>query len=276
MRHRGRARVVRPVAGAGGGGGGSGETFFAMDLRSAAGPLYGWTSIGTGHEAAFSHAFVAGGGAGGRDCVEIRMTPLAMGTQPAADCRCGWGGVSGWPTFSQGESVYYRAYLQHVVSGTVANSVDGGSWAGKEVIIGGSADSWRVIQQMQDPSQSPNHPFILSKNIDGPPGSTWDETSYAQKLILPSSSAFALQWEVRLGPTASGGGRLAVWVNSDTYASPTRTSGSDLALDAAEMLDGAQVWQSISPLLNNGASLTIRISALEFGTAFDSAWAANL
>lgn len=273
MRYRRRSVILPRPASAGGA---FPEAFFTMDISSGAGPTYGFTSVGTGHEAGFDHSFNAGGGVGGRDAVDIVMTPVTIGGAPASDMRCGWGGVSSWPSFTQGEALYCQMYLQHIASDPCDNAVDGGTWEGKEVIIGGDTDSWRIIQAMSDPDWPTNHAGFVGKNIDGYPASTWnDGIGFSDKLILPTSSAFAVQWGCETGATSSADGVFKIWVNNDTYASPTKTSGTNLALDASLMFGEPQMWQSIHPVAT-GSTLTIRISHVSFSKEFISNFYASM
>lgn len=265
--------ALRPRCGAAGGGGGGTSPLFEMNISSGASPSYGWSGGQVVPDnAIWTYTFRSGGGPGGRNAVEIsrenRSTCPGVGNQPG---KFGYFGTGESPAPGGGVSRFYRLYMR-VETGSVfafydwsdcsngnggdkVIEVQNGSANGRAILHSGYQDDtpalWRWMLEFSDATTDTG--FIYALN-------TW----------------YAIQMEIHWSTNGStADGYAKVWVNNDTYASPTLQVLNEIApaeANQAEINFGyySNYW------LRSGGSLVKRIGAFEYDDAFDSSWHADM
>jgi hypothetical protein len=168
----------------------------------------------------------------------------------------GWG-VS-VPQAQTGDTRYIRLRIR--VLTPVNPSGVGDLWTDKFIILGdGSDNSSRVIIELRPNPQDNALDTRIQKNIDGPEHGTTVAT-------IPNGQLVSLQFEARSGSA----GRVALWMNNDNYAAPTRTSPA-FALSAAAWNNLRVGFYSNASLASNG-SINFEVTDLQYDDQFDSAW----
>lgn len=181
----------------------------------------------------------------------------------------GWS-KTGLASVADGVSRFARCYLR-VRSPFNATGNDD-PWTSKWAMIGdqGGAAENRVIAQLATRIDDTDIQLRITKNIGPVP----DEGTTDYNLTSLINTWIALQYEARPG---SGTGYIKLWVNNDTFGSPSRSS-------SLFTISGAN-WTSydIGPagFYNNastaaGGSVIIDIAKIEYADSFDSSWFANM
>jgi hypothetical protein len=168
----------------------------------------------------------------------------------------------GWstaiPQIESGQAVYIRMRLRAV--GSQSSVGVGDVWTNKFVILGDGSDSRsRVIIEMRQ-SLGDSLATRIQRNIDG-------DDARTPLVDLPRDVPVSLQYEARSGDR----GRVAVWMNNNTYGAPAATSPI-FALSSA-------AWSNINVGFYSNATLApsgrivFEVTDLEVGTGFDPTWA---
>ncbi len=168
----------------------------------------------------------------------------------------GWG-VS-VPQAQQGDSRYIRLRLR--VTSPVNPSGIGDLWTDKFIILGdGSDNSSRVIVELRPNGSDNGLETRIQKNIDG-------DEARTPLLGLPMDQTLSLQFEARSGSS----GRVALWMNNNTYGSPTRVS-PNFSLSAAAWNNLRVGFYSNASLASNGR-ITYEVTDLQYDDQFDANW----
>jgi hypothetical protein len=168
----------------------------------------------------------------------------------------GWGVAV--PQANQGDSRYIRLRLR--VNGPVRPSGVGDLWTDKFIILGdGSDNSSRVIIELRPNMTDNGLETRIQKNIAG-------DEARTPLLGIPNDQTVSLQFEARSGSS----GRVAVWMNNDTYGSPTRVS-PNFSLSAAAWNNIRVGFYSNASLASSG-NINFEVTDVQYDDQFDANW----
>jgi hypothetical protein len=168
----------------------------------------------------------------------------------------GWGVTV--PQAAQGDTRYIRLRIR--VVGPVGPAGVGDLWTDKFIILGdGSDNTSRVIVELRPNMTDNGLETRIQKNISG-------DEARTPLLGLPNDQQVSLQFEARSGSS----GRVAVWMNNNTYGSPTRVS-PNFSLSAG-------AWNNLRVGFYSNASLALsghivyEVTDVQLDDQFDPNW----
>jgi hypothetical protein len=167
----------------------------------------------------------------------------------------GWG-VNGLPVPQDGQARYIRLRLR--VVGPVDGTGVGDVWTDKFIVLGDGSDSGsRVIVELR-PTPTGLETRI-QKNIEG-------DDQRTPLLSIPSDQLVSLQYEARSGSS----GRVAIWMNNNVYASPSRTS-PNFSLPARAWNNLRVGFYSNASLASSGRVI-FEVTDVQYDDQFDPNW----
>jgi hypothetical protein len=168
----------------------------------------------------------------------------------------GWGVAV--PQANQGDSRYIRLRIR--INSPVNPAGVGDLWTDKFIILGdGSDNSSRVIVELRPNMTDNGLETRIQKNIAG-------DEARTPLVGIPMDQSVSLQFEARSGSA----GRVAVWLNNNTYSSPTRVS-PNFTLSAAAWNNLRVGFYSNASLASNGR-VNFEVTDLQYDDQFDPNW----
>jgi len=247
----------------------AGGDLFTMDMSSGAQSLAGFT--GTSGDAELgvvvNRTYVAGAGPSGQAVYRFNFLHDAAQQNAGA----GWGGEHylGWGADvgvapAQGVTRYTRFRMRMGATNNY-NALDSATGAAGEtihkIVIIGDGNPGRTIVQVNG---QPDDTFALRGQLGG--------GSETEVLGLLRNTWYNVQVETVTGSTAiSADGSLKLWINNNTYASPSR-SATGLVISAAGYDNVAFGYYNNRGIASDGV-YSIDLTNFEYATAFDAGWA---
>jgi hypothetical protein len=243
-----------------------------MNTASSAYPDSGW---GAGAafvpNTNFTRAHLGNVGPDGQGVISLRQLSNRSGSFSGGQFGWGWRGRIEAVQPAQGVVRYYR-WLFRFSSSTNFRGIDWSNGANADYLSnkmfilgeGGDGNRQRVIVESLESSPRTAGQFRLRLAIDG------GETAvYTRNLQV--GTWYYVQLEARSGRSSSSiDGRYSLWVNSNSYSSPTVTAGPFVLR--------TQNWQfvGLGRFVNFGlqeaGTHELHIAAFEAGSAFDPDW----
>ena len=183
----------------------------------------------------------------------------------------GWGST-GFTAVANGVSRFIRCYLR--INSPYNGTGPGDPWSSKWIMVGdqGGAEEQRVIAQLACRTEVDNSDIHLriTKNIGSTPGEGAGDVNLTSFI----GSWIAIQMEARAD---ASNGYSKIWVNNDTYGSPSAAS-SNFPWSGAN-------WTSIevgpAGFFQNATTggignVSIDMAKFEYADSFDASWYANI
>jgi hypothetical protein len=168
----------------------------------------------------------------------------------------GWG--TNIPQATLGQSRFIRLRLRVIGPVNPAGVED--VWTDKFIILGDNGDTpGRVIIELRPTLQDNALETRIQKNIAG-------DEARTPLLTLPIDQTVSLQYEARSGSN----GRVAVWMNNNNFATPTRVSPT-FNLEALAWNNIRVGFYSNASLASNGR-ITFEVTDVVIDDAFDPNW----
>jgi hypothetical protein len=227
-------------------------------------PTYGFTSnYNTDENTYFTWTRFLGSGPGSRDYVRTTNLVTAVGTQFYS----GWASSITAPATD--ESRFVRVRLR-VGSGFDATGVSD-VWSNKWIMLGdqgSAAEGDRVIAVLSPRIGTTDCQLRVGKNIGD-----FGTTDATEDVNLTLGSWQSIQFEVRAGSSPY----IKLWVNNDTYASPTKqVSGAGLSGWSSAGWDSCELGFYQNMTTASGGNVVLDHAQFEVSDTFDSTYHANL
>lgn len=251
------------TAAAGGGGGGSNifeSNFSATDPYNFSAPWH--ADEGT----YYTLTQQIGTGPSGRDFV--RSTNIVTGThsQPYA----GWKKTA-LAAPPQGSSRYVRIRLRIGSGFNATGNAPESVWTDKWIMHGDQdgPEGDRIIAHLAPRIGLTDCQLRVTKNIGGVPADG------AGDVNLTLGIWNNIQYEIQYSSTTTAAdGRIRIWVNNDTYASPTASSATNIVLPATSHTSlGLGFFHNATTAA--GGSVQLDYCEFEYDDAFDATWHAS-
>jgi len=245
---------------------------FVMNTASAAYPDSGWgAGAAFAPSSNFTRAHLGNVGPDGQGVISLRQLSNRSSSFFGGQFGWGWRGRVEASQPAQGAVRYYR-WLFRFSPGTNFRGIDWSNGANadylsnKMLIVGegGDGNRQRVIVESLESSPRTAGQFRLRLAIDG------GETAiYTRNLQV--GTWYYVQLEARSGRSSTSvDGRYSLWVNNDSYSSPTATAGPFVLRTQNWQYVGLGRFVNFG--LQEGGTHELQVAAFEAGSAFDPGW----